>query len=69
MPENKLYLVEWLEGYSNAKPQIVELDLIKSGSEWDMDAEFIDALSSLGYDQTINYYEPCSEIRFRRISR
>lgn len=65
--KNKKFLVKWLEGYGDAKPEVVALDEIKESDAWDLTDDVIDNLSSLEVGHEYFHYELGSTLNFIKL--
>jgi hypothetical protein len=61
------FLVKWLEGYGDAKPEVVALDEIKESDAWDLTDDVIDNLSSLEVGHEYFHYELGSTLNFIKL--
>jgi orotidine-5'-phosphate decarboxylase len=61
------FLVKWLEGYEDAKPEVVALDEIKESDAWDLTDDVIDTLSSLEVGHEYFHYELGSTLNFIKL--
>ena len=61
------FLVKWLEGYGDAKPEIIALDEIKESDAWNLTDEVIDDLLSLEVGHEYFHYELGSTLNFIKL--
>ena len=62
------FLIRWGEGYAPSIPEVLQLDKIIKGKDWDLPREFIDSLKEAIPNDTFIFTDFTGEIHFQCVS-
>lgn len=63
------FLVQWVEGYGDAKPQVVRMSEMQNNDDWGLDEDFLSFLNHSKEGEEILYTDPSGIVVFQKAPR
>ena len=63
------FLVQWVEGYGDAKPQVVRMSEMENSDDWGLDEDFLSFLNHSKEGEEISYTDPSGIVIFQKAPR
>ena len=63
------FLVQWVEGYGDAKPQVVRMSEMENNDDWGLDEDFLSFLNHSKEGEEILYTDPSGIVVFQKAPR
>ena len=60
------FLVQWVEGYGDVKPQVVRMSEMENNDAWGLDSQFLSILYHSKEGEEISYADPSGIVIFQK---